>query len=605
MGSNTQNLFSYDDNDRLASRQYAVQSQPAGYVYETGANLLDHVTNQIKPGSTRDASANGTFRYDANGNLVDDESKRKWVNYDADGLVTQIGFTSIDSTSGGQYIFPYYDADGNVVTLATAVNRSTAYGSTGRTHYVRLGGNVQKEIREGWNYTSPTSMISRAQIVNVIGQSSVISRRLADGSFNFYLKDCEGSTIRVVDATGAVVGSYDYRPYGDLRTLHGESPDVSEKWTGKEYFEGPGLYYFGARWYDPELGVWSSPDPAGQFNSPYGYGGDPINYMDPNGLWRLGFGITFGYTRHGGFSLGVGASAQVDGLGGGVSRDYSYKTHSWSTSVSASGTACYYVVCTDDAFSYNYDDKSHTSTISGSADVGLGNMANRGVIGIEGSRTYDGNGDVIGGTYGWFTGYRGTYGDALTGHESGYGKIQGRGWYASSNVGFLETSYSQHGGLNYGASYSGRIVSYDSDKGWDYVGKNIVDAYNALTKPEPIPINGTYEPLDSWLSNWGGTNWCGKGGQGGAMDAVDYACYEHDKRYGSENAEGPADAFANFSSKIIAADIALMTTVWDNFGSNHRAAFEVGTVFGIIAYYKAAENIIRSSYTVDYARRHW
>lgn len=65
--------------------------------------------------------------------------------------------------------------------------------------------------------------------------------------------------------------------------MHGESPDVSEKWTGKEYFDGPGLYYFGARWYDPELGAWSSPDPVHQFSDPYAYGNDPINFVDKDG----------------------------------------------------------------------------------------------------------------------------------------------------------------------------------------------------------------------------------------------------------------------------------------------------------------------------------
>lgn len=47
------------------------------------------------------------------------------------------------------------------------------------------------------------------------------------------------------------------------------------------------LYYFGARWYDPELGLWISPDPAHQFNSPYAYGYDPANSVDPNGEWFI------------------------------------------------------------------------------------------------------------------------------------------------------------------------------------------------------------------------------------------------------------------------------------------------------------------------------
>jgi hypothetical protein len=33
--------------------------------------------------------------------------------------------------------------------------------------------------------------------------------------------------------------------------------------------------------------MWTSPDPAGQFANPYGYGGDPVNFVDPNGEWAF------------------------------------------------------------------------------------------------------------------------------------------------------------------------------------------------------------------------------------------------------------------------------------------------------------------------------
>ncbi|WP_373559793.1 RHS repeat-associated core domain-containing protein [Streptomyces sp. TLI_55] len=41
----------------------------------------------------------------------------------------------------------------------------------------------------------------------------------------------------------------------------------------------------GARYYDPQLGRFTQPDPSGQETNPYLYtGGDPINRTDPNGL---------------------------------------------------------------------------------------------------------------------------------------------------------------------------------------------------------------------------------------------------------------------------------------------------------------------------------
>lgn len=56
----------------------------------------------------------------------------------------------------------------------------------------------------------------------------------------------------------------------------------SQKIALKKIFE-PTYYLVGARFWDPQLGIWLSHDPARQFNNPYGFGGDPINYVDPDG----------------------------------------------------------------------------------------------------------------------------------------------------------------------------------------------------------------------------------------------------------------------------------------------------------------------------------
>ncbi len=48
---------------------------------------------------------------------------------------------------------------------------------------------------------------------------------------------------------------------------------------------GSNLFYFGARYYDPEVGVWTTCDPKGQFLNPYHYSANPINSVDPNGEW--------------------------------------------------------------------------------------------------------------------------------------------------------------------------------------------------------------------------------------------------------------------------------------------------------------------------------
>ena len=57
---------------------------------------------------------------------------------------------------------------------------------------------------------------------------------------------------------------------------------------------GMGLNYFGARYYDAEIGLWIAVDPAREFPNPYRYTTNPVGYFDPDGLtdYRIAF---YGY----------------------------------------------------------------------------------------------------------------------------------------------------------------------------------------------------------------------------------------------------------------------------------------------------------------------
>jgi RHS repeat-associated protein len=64
------------------------------------------------------------------------------------------------------------------------------------------------------------------------------------------------------------------------------NPTGFNLFTGKMLTEETGLVYFGARWYDPEVGRWITPDPAEDGENWYAFcNNNPINYTDPNGLY--------------------------------------------------------------------------------------------------------------------------------------------------------------------------------------------------------------------------------------------------------------------------------------------------------------------------------
>ncbi|WP_295682079.1 RHS repeat-associated core domain-containing protein [uncultured Fibrobacter sp.] len=80
--------------------------------------------------------------------------------------------------------------------------------------------------------------------------------------------------------------AYDYRAFGELVSLVEPADKVTENFTGKEKDDETELDYFGARYLDPMLGMWTSVDPARQFASPYLYAGNgvnPVNGVDEDG----------------------------------------------------------------------------------------------------------------------------------------------------------------------------------------------------------------------------------------------------------------------------------------------------------------------------------
>lgn len=147
---------------------------------------------------------------------------------------------------------------------------------------------------ERWHeeYDADGNITSSKAIKGIFGRGDVIGRVTPEGDYEYYLKNNLGSTMRTVSENGDYSSSNtlagDYLAYGSLNQLKVGSvgtEELNQLFTGKEFEKETKLYAFGARWMDPQLGVFTTPDPAGQFFNPYSYtGGDPINLVDPDGL---------------------------------------------------------------------------------------------------------------------------------------------------------------------------------------------------------------------------------------------------------------------------------------------------------------------------------
>lgn len=106
---------------------------------------------------------------------------------------------------------------------------------------------------------------------------------------SFIHTDHLGSSNVVTDSLGNKIQLLQYTPYGTVSRSEG-SKDVSHKFTGQRFDDTTGLYFYNARYYDPELGRFISPDtivpsPSNpQDLNRYTYANNnPINYVDPTG----------------------------------------------------------------------------------------------------------------------------------------------------------------------------------------------------------------------------------------------------------------------------------------------------------------------------------
>jgi RHS repeat-associated protein len=146
---------------------------------------------------------------------------------------------------------------------------------------------------------------------------------------------------------------YNYQPFGQAIESWG-SYATPYKFTGKERDQHStfAFDYFGARFYDPRIGQFSSVDAAGQFASGYVYGGNnPVMGVDPDGnffflaapfLWSLATSVgvsaaSYGLTASdpsweglaravGGAALSTTLTGGLASLGGNVAHSFLYRT---------------------------------------------------------------------------------------------------------------------------------------------------------------------------------------------------------------------------------------------------------------------------------------
>jgi len=140
----------------------------------------------------------------------------------------------------------------------------------------------------------------------------LLLKELEEEATYLYHPDHLGSVSVVSDQKGLPYERVEYLPFGEvwIEETDPATGYIPFRFTSKELDEETGLYYHGARYYEPTISRWMSADPAGfALSSPMGSDGkpkasysiieavnwyayvsnNPVIYVDPTGMYELDY----------------------------------------------------------------------------------------------------------------------------------------------------------------------------------------------------------------------------------------------------------------------------------------------------------------------------
>jgi len=329
-GNETHTIYEYDDDtlrlERIFTQFGTIQTlQDLNYAYDNVGNIVA-IVDAVNTGSQ-------TFKYDEFNRLVEARGKygqsqiqtKTYVYNEIGNIIQKDGLTytyskqnagphAVTSLSDGSQFA--YDLNGNMTYMVrNGVNTIYAYDSENRLKEVRKGGIIiasyeydgdggrtQKTIHDAGGSVTTTyvgSLFEKTGNIQTkyiyLGDTRVcaIAQDPGGTKVRYYHGDHLGSANVITDSDGYRKELIEYMPFGQFarREMYGQSQEVAWFYfTGKPYDDETGLYYYGARYYDPSLGRFITPDRMVVHpNDPqdlnrYAYcRNNPTNLIDPTG----------------------------------------------------------------------------------------------------------------------------------------------------------------------------------------------------------------------------------------------------------------------------------------------------------------------------------
>lgn len=270
-----QGTYGYDDASQLTSLTYSLGAASVGnlsYTYDLSGNATSSGGTLARVGLPQ-AVASAT--YDAANELMTWDEQA--FNYDPNGSLISDGVTSYS-----------WNARDQLAGLSGGVSAAFAYDGVGRRRGKTVGGTVTSflydnaDVIQELSGNTPTANLITGAIDEIFMRTDV------NGTVT-PLSDSLGSTLELADGSGTLQTHYTFEPFGNT-VASGTGSENPSQFTGREN-DGTGLYFYRARYYQPQLQRFIGEDPsgfaAGDVNL-YAYvGNQPTRMVDPTGLVAL------------------------------------------------------------------------------------------------------------------------------------------------------------------------------------------------------------------------------------------------------------------------------------------------------------------------------
>ncbi|KFF12000.1 RHS repeat-associated core domain-containing protein [Flavobacterium hydatis] len=275
--------LTYDPNGNIKTLQ---RTNETGLIIDNltynyaGKNQLNSVTENAvataDPTDIENQAANN-YEYDAIGQMTRNVQENLYYFYSTQGLVTEIrkGLTNV-------VVKFFYNERGQRIKKES-YNTSTFLLQNTTFYELDLSGNTLAV----YNLPNGGSIAQTDLSIFGLNRLGVYNKTTATSSYE--ITDHLGNVRAVIQKAGGnpVIQSYaDYYPFGEQLPMRNSLSNYRYAYQGQEKDSETNMEAFQLRLWDGRIGRWLSPDPYGQYSSPYlGMGNNPIGAIDPDGGW--------------------------------------------------------------------------------------------------------------------------------------------------------------------------------------------------------------------------------------------------------------------------------------------------------------------------------